>query len=254
MQAFVAQATAQLSPGETAVISSEILSGHPFYGGRESEVYAERLKRVAPNAKILISIRNQMQILPSVYMQYVLRGGTMPPEQFFQGTEEPGYFAFAPEHFEYDLLVRHYQNLFGAMNVYILTQESLQRDMADATARLAAFAGNTRFAGLAPAEQRPVGISYPEYAIPILRRINHIQRSQINPRPIVSVGMTPRGLYKLAGYMLKVPFLTRRFKGRKPVSDHVRKRFANRYADSNLRLAELVAHPLDLSGYDGVAQ
>src|SRR6056297_494955 len=35
--------------GEAAVISSEILSGHPFFGGRESDVLAGRLAKVAPN-------------------------------------------------------------------------------------------------------------------------------------------------------------------------------------------------------------
>jgi hypothetical protein len=252
MQALIAQGMTQVVPGEAAVISSEILSGHPFQGGHESDVYAERLKRIAPEAKILISIRNQMHILPSVYMQYVLRGGTMPPARFFEGTDEPGYFAFTPEHFEYDLLVAHYQHLFGSENVHVLTQESLRQDMVGAMIRLAAFAGNERFSGLLPAALKPVGESYPEHAAPILRRVNHIQRSQINPWPVISVGKSPKGLYRLAGYILRKPPLVSLLEGRRSVSDHVRKRFANHYTESNTRLAALVTHPLDLSGYDRI--
>lgn len=253
MQALVANAMNGLQPGETPVISSEILSGHPFQGDHESDVYAERLAKIAPGAKILISIRNQMRILPSVYMQYVLRGGTMPPARFFDGTDEIGYFGFIPEHFEYDCLVAKYQQLFGAQNVYVLPQESLQRNMAEVMVQLAEFAENMRFAGLTETAQKPVGESYGEYAVPVLRRINHIQTSTLNPWPIISFGQTPKGLYKLAGYLLKKPPLSSLLKARKPVSDHVRQRFVGQYSQSNARLAALVAHPLDLSGYDGIA-
>jgi hypothetical protein len=249
MQEIIKQGMKKVEPGETAVISSEILSGHPFQGGYQSDVYAERLKRIVPSAKILVSIRNQMRILPSVYMQYVLRGGTLPPKGFFEGVREPGYTAFSPEHFEYDWLVAHYQGLFGADNVYVLTQESLKHNIAEATDRLAAFAGNFRFDGLVPAALKSVGESYPEHATPVLRRINHVQRSTLNPWPVISLGTTPMGLYKLAGFALKKPPLMNLLGGYKPATDYVSKRFANSYDRSNSRLAVIAAHPLNLSGY-----
>lgn len=255
MQALISLASQTETAGEARIISSEILSGHPFLGGRESEVYAERLARIQPDAKILISIRNQMQILPSVYMQYVLRGGTMPAKHFFEGTDEVGYFGFTPEHFEYDRLVELYQRLFGPQNVYILPQETLRGGMmVDALVRLAQFSGNTRYSGLTEQAQKPVGQSYAEYTAPILRRINHIQKSTLNPWPILSLGQTPMGLYKLAGYVMKKPPIATFLKGHKPVSDHVKQRFHGYFSQSNLRLAALSAHPLDLSGYDGIKQ
>lgn len=250
MQAVVAEGLARLEPGEVPVISSEILSGHPWQGGHESDVYAERLKAIAPDARILISIRSQLRILPSVYTQYVLRGGTMPYDQFFDGWAALGYFAFTPEHFEYDRLVAHYQRLFGAENVHVMTQESLQSDAEAAAAALAAFAGATRFEGLKPAAKARTGVSYPEYAMPVLRRINHVQWSALNQRPVISLGRTPRGLYKLAGFALKNPPLSTLLKDRKPVSTYVKRRFAGHYAASNARLAEISATPLDLSAYD----
>ena len=254
MQDIVARSRAGLAPGEVPVISSEILSGHPFQGGHESDVYAERLKAIAPGARILISIRSQLRIIPSVYMQYVLRGGTLPYDRFFEGTDEPGYFAFTPEHFDYDLLVARYQSLFGPENVYVLTQESLQADMDGAAAALARFAGATRFTGLVPEARAVTGASYPEYAAPVLRRINHVQASTLNPWPVVSFGRTPHGLYKLAGFALKRPPLASLLKGRTPVSDYARTRFAGRFDASNARLAGIVAHPLDLSRYPGMSQ
>ena len=238
-----------LAPGEVPVISSEILSGHPFQGGHETDVYAERLAQIAPDARILISVRTQLKMLPSVYMQYVLRGGTMSWAQFFEGTNEPGYFAFTPEHFEYDLLVRHYQRLFGVENVYVMTQESLLADMDAATQALAAFSGNTSFTTLAQEVRRARGTSYPEYAAPVLRRINHVQASTLNPAPALRLGTTPYGLYKLAGFALKKPPLSTFLAGRKPVSAYVQHQFAGHFTDSNARLAALVRHPADFSAY-----
>ena len=239
-----------LAAGMTPVISSEILCGNPLYGGRESEVYAQRLARIAPDARILISIRDQKRILPSVYMQYLLRGGTMPWDRFFDGTDEFGYFGFSARHFEYHRLVMLYQDLFGASNVHVTTQESLKHDMDATAAAIAAFAGNMRFDGLSAAARQPSGVSYPEYTAPVLRRINHLQASTLNPAPVVRLGTTPKGLYKLAGYALKRPPLSMLLSGRSPVSDYVRTRFDGLFHDSNGRLAQIVGHSLDLTEYD----
>ena len=240
----------KLGPNVTAVISSEILSGHPFFGGHESDVYAERLLRIAPGAKILVSIRDQMRILPSVYMQYLLRGGTMRPDQFFAGTNRPGYFGFSSRHFEYDHFIAHYQKLFGTENVHVLTQESVQADAEGAARRLASFAGNTAFSGLSAEAQGTYAPSYPEYAAPVLRRINHVQSSTLNANPIVRLGHTPQGLYRLAGYALRRPPLSTLLKGRKPVSDYVAQTFSGHYAESNARLKKLVGDTVDLSRYN----
>lgn len=137
MRAVIERGMRELPAGKVPVISSEILSGHPFYGGMGSDVFARRLKAIAPEARILISIRSQMRILTSVYMQYLLRGGTMSPQLFFAGDPELGFYGFRPEHFEYHRLVKLYQELFGAENVHVMTQESLRTDMDGATMRLA---------------------------------------------------------------------------------------------------------------------
>lgn len=240
----------RFGPGLVPVISSELLSGHPFHGGRESDVYAERLRVVAPGARILISIRAQGRILPSVYMQYLLRGGTLPPEAFFAGRTDWGFFAFSPAHFEYDRLVARYQALFGLDAVHLLQQEALKADMDSAAAALAEFAGARRFEGLSEAARAVYAPSYPEHAAFALRRINHVQRSVLNPRPIVSLGTTPHGLYRAVGGVLRRPPFEGWLGHRRPVSAHVARAFAGRFAASNRRLAEIYPGPLDLRGYD----
>lgn len=245
----IAKGMEALQPGEQPVISSEVLSGHPFQGGHESDVYAERLAQIAPDAKILISIRDQMRIIPSVYMQYLQRGGTLPYRVFFAGITRPGYFGFTDEHFEYDVLAAHYQSLFGDDAVYVLTQESLQKDMDAASAALAGFVGARGFTGLAVSAKRVHAAGYPENAAFALRRVNHIQKSTLNPNPIVSLGETPAGLFRIVGGAARRPPFKQLLSGRKPVSDYVARHFSGRYTKHNERLQSLVRHPIDLSGY-----
>jgi hypothetical protein len=249
MRDLIEMRLGQLKPGEVPVISSEILTGQIFYGGIGSDVFAQRLKAIAPDARILISIRSQMKILPSVYMQYLLRGGTLTPAQFFSGATELAFFGFRGAHFEYDQLVAHYQALFGSGSVHVLAQESLKQDMDGAVARLARFSGNDGFAGLTPDARKVYAASYPEYAVPVLRRINHVQSSVLNPNPIVALGRTPGGLYRLVGGVLKRWPFARLMSGYKPVTRLVEERFRDRYTQSNRRLADLTGGAVDLSDY-----
>lgn len=250
MQALIAERAADLPEGHVPVVSSEILSGHPFHAGQMSDDYAHRLKAIVPGAKILVSIRAQQKILPSVYMQYVLRGGTLPYDRFYDGTDMPGFFGFRPEHFEYDRLVALYQELFGAENVYVLTQESLQADMEAACAALAGFVGNTAYAGLSEAARRVRGASYPEYTTALHRRLNHFYRSPVNPGPFLPLDPSGYRLRRGVIAVLRRPPFSTLFKGKKPISDHVRQRYRGKFAASNGRLAGLVTHPIDLSQYE----
>ncbi|MGB3315176.1 MAG: hypothetical protein WBB85_12245 [Albidovulum sp.] len=239
----------ELPAGKVPVISSEIISGHPFFGGIGSDVYAHRLKEIAPDALILISIRSQMRILTSVYMQYLMRGGTSKPEVFFAGDPELGFHGFRPEHFEYHRLVGLYQELFGAENVRVVTQESLVRDMDGMAHGLAAFAGNAGFGGVLPTHRSAYAPSYPEYAVPILRRINKLQRSVLTPAPLIRLGTTPYGIYHGVGFAMRHPPFSTFLKGFQPVSGHVKKTFAGRYDDSNRKLAALLGPDVDLSDF-----
>lgn len=252
MRALIEARRSSVEPDEVPVISSEIMSGNPFFGGRESDVYAERLARIAPDARILISIRNQLRMLPSIYMQYILRGGTQTPERFFAGTDEPGYFGFSPGHLFYDRLVAKYQGLFGVGNVYLLTQESLLQDVDLAVETLARFCGNSRFEGLLESARAASGVSYPEHAAPVLRRVNHVQSSTLNPNPVLGFGRTPKGLYRILGYLLRRQPLSGFLKSYRPVSSFVRYQFVGVYDESNRLLLAAATHPIDLTGYPGI--
>jgi hypothetical protein len=248
MRQAIAEGMTELRDGEVPVVSSEILSGHPFYGGMGSDIFAERLKEIAPDARILISVRHQRKMLTSVYMQYLSRGGTMSPATFFAGDPDLGFYGFRPDNFEYHRLVALYQRLFGAENVHVLSQESLAKDMDGASFGIARFAGNLGFDKVLPTHRAVYAPSYPEYAVPILRRINKFQKSVLTPAPALTVGRTPRGLYRLVGAGMRRPPFQALFKRFRPVSEQVDRQFTGRFDESNRLLAAMIVQDLNWPG------
>jgi hypothetical protein len=243
-----AGARAALEPGTVPVVSSEILCGNPFHGGAGGAENARLLAAAFPDARILITIREQMRMLTSVYMQYLSRGGTLPPESFFTETNAPGYPRFRIEHFRYDWLVGLYRGLFGDGNVLVLTQEEMAGDLAGFLAKLSAFAEAPRQDGF-PARTARSGASYPEAAAPLLRRINHFRAGPASPEPALDLGGFSAGLYRWAGGAARHPVLASVMGRGRSVSDHVAGRFAGRFADSNQALRRMVPG-LDLTGYE----
>jgi len=225
--------------GRVPVVSSENLSGHPFFGGRDSFCFAERVQQIWPNARILIVTRAQTTVLPSVYMQYLKRGGVLPPKAFFAGSGGVNYPGFDPMHFAYDRLIAQYQSLFS--NVTVLTYESLERDPAAFAADLLTTAG-------APENALPsdrIGKTSPSPStgsIGLLRAVNRVRRSVLNPCPLLPIstagGRLDKVVYAIAARLPESTVLT----------SYVREELALLYRESNARLAQLRPE-LDLSAY-----
>ena len=235
-----------LPSGVVPVISSELLSGNPFFGGRESDVFAERLRTIWPEARVLITIRSQLKILPSVYMQYLQRGGTLHYSRFFIEEKELGYVWFSPIHYEYDRLLAKYQGLYGREKIYTMQQEILADNPERACADLANFAQAERYRGLTEGSTKTRGASYPEYSVWALRRVNHFRKSALNRQPIVRFGGSPDGLYRATGYIFNRPSMKKFFSTRRPVSQWVKANFSARFNESNARLATICPQRINL--------
>lgn len=112
----------------TPVISDEILVGDPMLGKYWGKMVADRLYSVFPDARVVICIREQESYLLSAYREYVRGGGTFTLERFIgKGVNKIGFSGIIQKNFlEYDLVVKHYQSLFGKDNVQILPFELLK--------------------------------------------------------------------------------------------------------------------------------
>ncbi|MEM8731291.1 MAG: hypothetical protein AAGF79_15375 [Pseudomonadota bacterium] len=243
---------------EVDVVSLESITGLPFTGGRESDDYARRLKQIflddpdgeaPPRVTVLLTIREQFAIIASVYMQYLMRAGTERPERFLDETPYPGYPTFSAENFCYHRLVGLYQDLFGAENVLVLPQELIAADQPAAVALMADVSGNDRLREALWAPRTERGNSYPQYAAPLLRRANFFRRDAMNPAPVLNLGRAP---FKLVGGLSRRVPLPASLKRSKPLTDLARQTFAGRFANSNRALQAMLAHKVDLSGYEGL--
>ena len=108
---------------EDLLLSDEELSGNMHNGGLNGYLsfeIANRLKKVFPQAIIVIFIRNQWDIIASCYRQYIKEGGTYNITKYCNSKQYPIHreATFSFEHFKYDMLINHYQSLFDNVLVY----------------------------------------------------------------------------------------------------------------------------------------
>jgi Sulfotransferase family len=125
------------------VITQERLSGSPHTGGYDSQIIADRLKAVFPEARILIVIREQVDIILSGYKQYVRNGGRQSLGLYLAPPENGSNHipAFRYEFFEYHTLMGYYQTLFGKDHVLALPYEQFVQQPGTFVKNILSFSG-----------------------------------------------------------------------------------------------------------------
>jgi hypothetical protein len=229
-----------LSDGSINVVSSELLSGNPHYGGRESDVIAERIKLIAGDARILITIREQRRLLASLYMQYLLRGGSLSPQRFFDEASVLGYSHFSSLTFEYHRLIQRYQKLFGKSRVLVLTQEQLEKNPAGYMEQLAAFSENSFFETAPRPTNARIGASHPESFFRLFRLVNFFRSGPTGRDSLVGDWPWGQKMYNAAGKLATSAPFSRCSKSSKPISTFVKRQFADRFVQSNAELRQLI--------------
>lgn len=160
----------KMPKGYPILISDELFSGFPFYNYINRGVIAERLSKVVPDAEIILFLRNQINLIMSLYNQYVkigwvdnhldesflYRPGTgFPLEMWIEGKR--GYNTkkkfinnraiFSPEHFRYSKLYSLYSKLFRKVHVFLY--EDFQIDQKTCLLRLSSLLSTELPAGIA---------------------------------------------------------------------------------------------------------
>ncbi len=126
------------NPYPATVLSHEELSGMPCgYKTVNPMMVADNLRRLFPQAKILIVVRNQFSYLRSIYTYRVAIKGEE-SRSFAQFLEEEGALGLW-EKLEYDKLVSYYISLFGKDAVCVLPLELLKKDTGEFCRKLSLF-------------------------------------------------------------------------------------------------------------------
>ena len=121
----------QLVDNQLNVISEEELSGNIHTAGNGRSITYETIERLssidAADVKILIFVRNQVDMIDSCYRQYVKRGGCFSFEKYVlsetMGGERHRFPGFSMAHFLYDDVIEHCFNRFGKNNVLVFSYE-----------------------------------------------------------------------------------------------------------------------------------
>jgi hypothetical protein len=115
------------------IICEELLLASVRSGGFNGFVTKEiglRLKTIFPEARIVIFIRNQIDLIASAYSQYIKGGGREGIDEYLFHSKARFYvdlFQFSFKYLEYDRMLQFYQDLFGE-RLSIFTFEKFTRD------------------------------------------------------------------------------------------------------------------------------
>ncbi len=177
------------------LVSAERLSGHPFSGGYDSFKIAERICLCFPTAKILCVVRNQVDMICSVYKQLIAEGfpGKLETLLFKNHWKTVG---FDMSFYEYDLLLAKYQTLFGEDNVSVLPYEYLLKDKKLFLQKMCNYFGVSSKALITP-NKSIVNKSLPNVGLSCFRYMNYLRATEIYPLPLLNLNILYPAVLKI---------------------------------------------------------
>lgn len=211
-----------------------------------------RMKSIAREAKIIMVIRNQLDLITSRYSEYILGGGTgsfgfFVDEFLCCGTDGVNYYQNY-----YSRIIDILQADFGPGNVLVLLQEELSRDEPSFIAKLCGFLGvPVRQPERHTLAARRVGLS--ELGVRVVRNFNRVlvTRQEMSTRK--AEVRIPYLAYKLMQRSLRIAdyYLPKSIKGDRNsiVTGEVRDRIRSEFREDNARLAEKLRLDLSSLGY-----
>lgn len=256
-----------LDGGLPSILCEEELSGNFQTGGHLgalSKDIAERIYRVLPEARIVIFIRNQLDMIASAYAQYIRRGGTHGPGRFlFPARYRKGlqqYNGWKPytkplfffDHFAYLGLLRHYRALFGDENVHVFAYESFRED---ASAFLAGYTAQLGMKlDLGQVEFGALNSSYRHRTLHLARILHHLTyRNDVIDKSCTVPLLRFKRLQRQLDRFNASRFAGRMLSARELLGSDIVAFIQEHFAESNRQLADETGLPLAAYGYFGAA-
>lgn len=236
------------------VISAESLVGvgTNWLPRADAKLIAERLKQLFPEARILLTIREQNSWLHSEYTQYIRGGGWKPFSDYLNPvsiTKQISARAMWMNYLLYDRTITIYREAFGEKNILVLPLEKLKADAQDFVERIWEFcgidAGDVEMPSFAPIKERQSGLY-----VTLRRPLNRFISSDPNHPleffvPSRAYGLYARGFKWLDGKVMNRNSKRADAKLNSEISDLV----GGYYAKSNQRTAEMTGLDLASLGY-----
>lgn len=164
------------------VFCDEELSGNIHSGGHHGCLTTELARRIhaaAPDAQVVVFLRNQVDMIASVYRQYVRVGGTYGIDRYLHhwGIRPNRAPLFDLGHFDYHRLVRYYVELFGREQVKVCLFEDFKMDN---RGFLAEYARDLQLeVDLDQVDYRPELPAYGDWSLRLARLLNVFSREEL---------------------------------------------------------------------------
>jgi hypothetical protein len=229
------------------ILSEESLSGDPHTGGHRGALVRElarRLKATLPDARYLLVLRRQPEMIESSYREYVRQGGTHSIRRYLLHPEARKVLPlFAFEHFDYRGFTTLYWELFGKERVTVCLYEELAEDNVRFAARLATALGlDVSLEGLSTRRENE-GMS--SAGLTATRLLNRFTREHVGYKQYALHVPKMLALSRRVGALV-----SRVLPARRPLLDgELRAEIRVRYAESNAWLARETGLDLARHGY-----
>lgn len=239
------------------VVSKERLAGCPFYGGYDSRELADRLIQVFPGASVLIVIREQKNMIRSVYNHYVKRGGASTLSEFAFPLSGPHMPQFDFRFFEYDRLIEYYFGLYGRDRVFVLPYELFQSEPTEYVRQIADYCRIEISDSVI--QTLPYVIvansSLSACSVSIKRALNSLvlKENTFNLKSLLPIKISNRKLKSfLYAFDNVLPTLVAGPNSRLEIRQRelIDRLAGNRFAESNVRTSQLTGLDLASFGYD----
>lgn len=166
------------------LISNELLFGNIFFHNNNRYSLLVKLKSLFPEAKILLSIRGQKQMIDSIYREYLVQGGCCKIEQFLNAATPSGKSILSynpgldPEALKYGKYLDGLAEMFGAENCLFLPYEMLIKDTPEYLGQILGFLNSKSSPDDFSAQKRHGSMS--NNALKFLRVINKMHSSAMH--------------------------------------------------------------------------
>lgn len=245
-----------LPADKVPVITGENLVGAAFSGGTGATLIAKRLRTCLPHARILVVVREQHDLVYSLYGESIRAGGMAHSlRRMLNPAAGKRIPQFHPSFLRYDGLVRYYQHLFGPSRVKVLPVEAFREDPSAFAEEIKRFASSEP--PFKPLEREELNTLINTSSRPLtlsLMRLRNAYR--------VQNGTNPRGKYvDTFANMFRRDHASQRLDARlprTPIDNWLERRHRRRikaslqgeFAASNRRLAEMIDADLERYGYE----
>lgn len=231
-------------PELPSFFSYEEFMGPLFYQSSPNlDTKVQRIKALGIK-KVILTLRNQLSMIDSIYRQYIQKGGVVRSSDFL----DTNLRIFNRDYCNYGPIVQYLVREFGKENVLVLLHEELKENEQAFMAKIEAFGGIV----LKEAKDeiktsgRGVNRSISNLSVGFLRQFNHISYNHFKPSSLISKKLKSRRMRNLLQNHLD-PKLLSKFSNRKNFFKAQKASLEDYYRHGNRELATTFG--LDLASY-----